>query len=286
MLPRVGHIQFLNCLPLYYGLLKNGRLSDMVLYKNTPTELSARLLRGEIDVSPIPAIDYARHADHLLLLPRLTVSSDGEVLSILLVSKVPIEKLDDRPVALANTSATSQVLAKIILKERYAVHPHFFDSPPDIAQMFLEADAALLIGDDALRVLIRPKNLFVYDLGMEWKRLTGERMVYAVWAVRKAYARKNQNQLQKVFTAFINSLEMSQHQIDVVAREVAQWSPFSPSFLKNYFKHLKFEFGVEYQRGLREFLRRAKKLGAIKTVPTLAFADVKLPPCQAGLPSA
>lgn len=274
MLPRVGHIQFLNCLPLYYGLLKNGVLSEMVLYKNTPTELSARLLRGELDVSPIPAIEYARHADTLLLLPRLTVSSDGEVLSILLVSKVPIRELNGKPVALANTSATSQVLAKIILQERYGVNPRFFESPPDIAQMFLEAEAALLIGDDALRVLISPKNLLVYDLGLEWKRLTGECMVYAVWAVRKAYAHANHAQVQTVYTAFMNSLEISQRQLDVIAREVAQWSPFSKRFLKNYFEHLKFEFGSAYQRGLREFLQRAKKLGALKAVPDLAFVEV------------
>ena len=160
MLPRVGHIQFLNCLPLYYGLVKNGVLPDIELFKNTPTELSRMLLRGELDISPVPAIEYARHAGELQLLPRLTVSSDGRVLSILLVSKVPAEELGARPVALANTSATSQVLTKIILQDRYHVSPTYFESPPDLAQMFMEADAGLLIGDDALRTFIRPKKLF------------------------------------------------------------------------------------------------------------------------------
>jgi chorismate dehydratase len=274
MLPRVGHIQFLNCLPLYYGLMKNGVLSEIELCKHTPTELCSRLLRGELDISPIPAIEYARHANDLLLLPRLTVSSDGKVLSILLVSKVPIGELNGRPVALANTSATSQVLAKIILRERYGVKPHYFESPPDVAQMFMEADAALLIGDDALRVFIKPKEFFIYDLGEEWKLLTGEKMVYALWAVRKAYALQNPEQVQTVYTAFIRSLEKSLLHIDAAVREVAQWSPFSARFLKKYFRGLKFELDADYQRGYLEFLRRAKKLGAIDAVPHLEFVDV------------
>lgn len=34
--PRVGHIQFLNCLPLYWGLARTGTLLDMELTKDTP----------------------------------------------------------------------------------------------------------------------------------------------------------------------------------------------------------------------------------------------------------
>jgi chorismate dehydratase len=177
-------------------------------------------------------------------------------------------------VALANTSATSQALAKIILRERYGVEPHYFESPPDVAQMFMEADAALLIGDDALRVFIKPKDFFIYDLGEEWKLLTGEKMVYALWAVRKAYALQNPEQVQTVYTAFIHSLEKSLLHIDAAVREVAQWSPFSARFLKKYFRGLKFEFDADYQRGYLEFLRRAKNLGAIDAVPHLEFVDV------------
>ena len=114
MRPQVGHIQFLNCLPLYHMLVKNGVVFDIDLFKDTPVELCKRLLGKKLDISPIPAIEYARHADELLLMPQLTVSSSGRVMSIIIVSKVPIQKLDGKPVALTNTSATSQALAKII----------------------------------------------------------------------------------------------------------------------------------------------------------------------------
>ena len=93
MLPRVGHIQFLNCLPLYHMLVRSGAVLDMDLYKDTAIALCRQLLAGRLDISPVPAIEYARHARDLLLLPDLTVSSNGRVMSILLVSKVPAEKL-------------------------------------------------------------------------------------------------------------------------------------------------------------------------------------------------
>src|SRR5436309_3584664 len=107
--PRVGHIQFLNCLPLYYGLVHDGAVVDMELTRGAPTELNRLLLDGELDISPISSVEYLRHAGDLVLLPDLTVSSDGAVKSIVLASRVPAADLNGRSVALTTTSATSQV---------------------------------------------------------------------------------------------------------------------------------------------------------------------------------
>ena len=40
--PRVGHIQFLNCLPIYWGLMRSGALLDVDLHKDTPDRLERR----------------------------------------------------------------------------------------------------------------------------------------------------------------------------------------------------------------------------------------------------
>jgi chorismate dehydratase len=211
----------------------------------------------------------------VLLLPDLTVSSNGRVTSILLVSKVPVQKLAARPVALANTSATSQVLARIILKEQYHLTPRYFECPPDLPEMLREADAGLLIGDDALRVWVRqPKELYIYDLGEAWKKLTGEAMVYAVWAVRKTYAAKHPELVSAVFHAFKNSMRLSLENIDEIARDISRWEQFSVKFLKEYFKTLRFDFGQEYQRGLLRYYSMAKKVGAIDKVPQLKFVEM------------
>src|SRR5918912_3824174 len=114
--PRVGHIQFLTCLPLYWGLMRSGALLDVDLHKDTPDRLNAALVSGELDIGPISLVEYLRHADELLLLPDLAVGSDGPVLSVNLVSTRPLAEL--RRVALGSTSRTGVLLARLLLAER------------------------------------------------------------------------------------------------------------------------------------------------------------------------
>ncbi|MDQ3700860.1 MAG: menaquinone biosynthesis protein, partial [Chloroflexota bacterium] len=230
--PRVGHIQFLNCLPLYHGLVRDGAVLDMELTKGTPTELNRLLVAGALDIAPISSVEYLRHAGELLLLPDLTVSSDGPVKSIALVSRVPLEALGGKTVALTNTSATSQVLTQLVLAWRCATPPRTFACPPDLGRMLDEADAALLIGDPALRVLWRPPaGLYCYDLGEEWQRHTGRAMVYAVWAVRRAYAAAAPSLVEEVLAAFRRSLRWSLSRIDEIAAAASRWEPFPAAVL-------------------------------------------------------
>src|SRR3954462_5001216 len=124
--PRVGHIQFLNCLPIYWGLMRSGALLDVDLHKDSPDRLNAALVAGDLDIGPISLVEYLRHADELLLLPDIAVGSDGPVLSVNLVSTVPPAELDGRPVALGSTSRTSVLLAQLWLREVHRVQPHYF----------------------------------------------------------------------------------------------------------------------------------------------------------------
>jgi len=271
MRPRVGHIQFLNCLPLYHALVKKGLLLDIDLYKDTPAQLCERLIAGQLDISPVPSIEFARHAQELLLLPDIAVSSRGPVMSIVLVSKVPLSRLEGCTVALANNSRTSQVLARLVLEYHYGVKPHYFESPPDLAEMFREADAALLIGDDALRIVAAPCPYHVFDIGREWTAMSNHNMVYALWAVRRDFACRHPDAVRHVHRAFQASLQESIVSIDAIAGEIARWEPFSTEFLKEYFETLQFDFKPDLQQGLLHFYELAKKTGALKTVPRLAF---------------
>jgi chorismate dehydratase len=272
--PRVGHIRFLNCLPLYYGLIHHGAASEMKLAKGTPAELNRWLIEGELDISPISAIEYARNASQLLLLPDLSVGSDGEVKSILLASKVPIEKLDGRSIALADTSRTSQLLLKMILKDKYGVEPAYFEQPPDLRAMLDRAEAALLIGDPALRALWKPDNdLHLYDLGSEWKSYTGRRMVYAVWAVRRDYYESWPERVAAVYRYFLDSMEYSVLHLDRIAAEAAPETGLEAPFLANYFRTLRFDLHSGYKRDFLVFLSKAKDLGQLDEVPELSFIE-------------
>ena len=268
--PRLGHIQFLNCLPLYYGLVKNDVLLDVDLVKADPADLAVTLVSGDLDIAPIPAIEYARHADELMLLPDIAISSDGEVQSILLLSKAPADELDGGIVALTNASRTSQVLARILLAKRWGVSPAYVQMPSDLGSMLREADAALLIGDDALRAYWQtPAHLCSYDLGTEWTAWTDLPMVYAVWAVRREFAHNDPAGVARVAEALGGSLDYCRLHLDDISDYAARWEPFPAEHFRSYFDALQFRFGPRYRAGLTRYLEEAHSIGQLDRVPEL-----------------
>jgi chorismate dehydratase len=276
--PRVGHIQFLNCLPIYWGLMRSGALLDVDLRKDNPDRLNAALVRGDLDIGPISLVEYLRHADDLLLLPNLAVGSDGPVLSVNLITTRPLAELDGRPVALGSTSRTGVLLAQMLLAEKYGAEPEYFRCPPDLAQMLMEADAAVLIGDPALRAMHEgpTRGLQVIDLGEAWKEWTGLPMVFAVWAVRKEFAAANPGQVKEVHEAFQRSRDLCLGELDEVAAAAARWEPFDAQALATYFRALDFSLGDRQIEGVREFARRAAARGEVPSLPAdgPAFASV------------
>ena len=276
--PRVGHIQFLNCLPIYWGLMRSGALLDVDLHKDTPDRLSAALVAGDLDIGPITLVEYLRHADELLLLPNLAVGSDGPVLSVNLISTRPPAELDGRPVALGSTSRTGVLLAQMLLTERYGAEPEYFRCPPELTQMLIEADAGVLIGDPALRAMYEAPRLGleVIDLGQAWKEWTGLPMVFAVWAVRREYAAAHPGLVKDVHEAFQRSRDLCLTELDEAAAAAARWEPFDAGTLATYFRALDFSLGDRQIAGVREFARRAADRGEVPPLPADGplFAEV------------
>jgi chorismate dehydratase len=274
--PRVGHIQFLNCLPIYWGLVRSGALLDVELDKDTPDRLNDKLVAGELDIGPVSLVEYLRHADDLVLLPDLAVGSDGPVLSVNLVSQVPLPELAGRRVALGSTSRTSVLLAELWLDEVHGVRPEYFTCPPDLTTMLLEADAAVLIGDAALRATYEAprRGLAVHDLGGVWRDWTGLPMVFAVWAARRDYAQANPGLVKDVHRAFVRSRDDALAHVAEVAEQAARWEVFDGETLADYFRTLDFSLGARQVAGMMEFARRAGAAGAVPTVHAPVFADV------------
>ncbi len=269
--PRLGHIQFINCLPLYYGMVKNDVLLDVDLVRANPADLAVELVDGKLDLAPIPAIEYARHAEQFELLPDIAISSDGEVQSILLVSTVPVEELTGKTIALAANSRTSVVLAQILLERRWGVTADYVDMPPDLPAMLRDADAALLIGDEAIRTYWEPPaHLFTYDLGTEWKAWTGLPFVFAVWAVRRDYAQAEPAAVRRVADALSGSLDYCRLHLDDISEYAARWEQFPAEQFRSYFDALQFRFEPRYREGLTRYLEEAHSIGQLDRVPQLA----------------
>jgi chorismate dehydratase len=244
---RLGRISYVNMAPVFHRL--DADVEEVV---GVPTELARALLAGEVDVAPIPSIEWARNADSLRLLPRLCVSSEGAVDSIQLVSPLPLERI--RSVAVTPESATSAALARVLLPEAEQVP--FGD----------EADAKLLIGDAALRSAFEDPTPH-HDLGRLWTERTGLPMVFAVWAC----VEPPPDGISELEEALVASVRLARAEPGALAREASDRYGYPAGFLARYFEKLRYRFGPRERAGLYTFLELARDAGELNHVPELRF---------------
>lgn len=274
MIPKIGHINFLNVLPLNYGYT-HAEQNLQIVY-GVPTFLNAELKAGRIDFSNISSIEYARQSDELLILPKICVRADEDVTSIVLVSRKPIENIRDDKIILTSKSATAQRLLKIILHESYDAAPNYETRAVSVENPVDEdATAALLIGDDALYIYLhRPQNFYLYDLGKEWYKLTRRQMIYALWAVRKNFAAENpallKSTYEKILRAFRYGIE---HKADAI-NSVLPTKPFTFAELDKYLGGvIKWDLTAESLEALKLYYHKAAALKLIDTEPKLEFVN-------------
>lgn len=259
---RVSFIEFLNAVPLGWSFLEGPDEDAFDLLFDVPSVCAHRLACGEADVGLIPVIEYHNIAG-LQVLPDIAIASKRDVRSVLFVSKVPIEKVSR--VILDPSSRTSVVLLKILLHQFYRQSDvDYVVSSADPFSMRAEADAALLIGNRALKT--PTENLFVYDLAREWNRFTGLPFVFAFWAVRDGV---RLGHLQEVF---YRSRDLGLQQVDQVAALYSQKLGLSPESIRYYIlRNLSYTLGEKDLLGLRRFYELAFQLKLIPRLRSLRF---------------
>lgn len=275
--PRVGHINFLNVLPLSWSYA-HGADKGLILTRGVPAVLNNDIVNHRLDVSNVSSIIYARDSDELVILPDVCISTDGAVQSIILVSRKPIEDIKDDKIILTAKSATSHCLLKIILRSAYGAIPNYYirhvtpENPiPD------DAAASLLIGDDALWLYHHQQpELYYYDLGAEWKKLTGKKMVYALWVANKNFASEQPEMLQLVYDrirqAFTQGLQHKKAAIESVIKD----KPFTYAQLDEYLgPTIRWNLTDDYIDGLKTFYELAHQMNLIEHIPEIKLAAVK-----------
>jgi chorismate dehydratase len=260
---RVGRIAALSMFPIYYGL---ERTADPMLTftDGVPTALNEALLRGELDVSAVSSIAYARHASELALVPVSSITADGAVDSIQLFSRVPFESV--RTAAVTPHSATSVALLRILLGPGAPFE--VLSEPP--AAALRRVDGVLLIGDEALMGLRAPFAPHRTDLGAVWRERTGRPIVFAVWAARADAARERADALAGLAAILGDARASYLADPEAVVAAAAARFPFPADFVRAYFRRLRYEFGSAERIGLETFLRLARASGELDVVPRLA----------------
>src|SRR3954467_6469510 len=140
---RVGLINYLNCLPLRLGLEATDGLEGVELVGGTPAEVNAALLSGEVELGLVSSASWARNRDRLKRMPGYGIASDGEVMSVLLAAREGQPLHEARRVALTSESATSQVLARIVLERVYGASPRYEVISTNPERALVGHDAAL-----------------------------------------------------------------------------------------------------------------------------------------------
>jgi chorismate dehydratase len=270
---RISAISYLNTAPLMWDFEHGSAGSAFDISYTVPSRCAAQLGDGSADIGIIPAAAYVT-LPNLLILPGVAIASRRSVRSILLVSQVPLEKV--RTVALDNCSLTSAALTKVLFAKWWGGGRKFTSMEPVLDQMLERHDAALVIGDPALKV--DRSRYCTYDLAEEWVRLTGKPFVFAFCAVRQAALQDSAPlDLAEIFQRSRDH-GLEPRNLDVIARDWAPRVGLSEAGVKQYLtENIHYSLDPESIAGMRLFYRYAQECEVLPAAPPLRFLDVSSP---------
>ncbi len=269
---RVGRISYINVAPVYYGLDRNIKPDWLELVTAPPADLNMQLLEGSIDISPVSSAAYAKNHKDWLIMPDLSISSDGIVMSVLLVSHSPINRLDGKRVLLSEESASAASLVRYLLGSMGST-PQFLSSRIcKTSDVDNTAEAALVIGDAALTEDWSGSFEYVYDLGELWKEVTGIPFVFAVWAVRKEFADKYPERLAEILALFDESKKQGKVNFPDIINSASQKTGLTVNLCEQYFDCLDCDLGEMNIKGLETFFDGLYKCSLISERVPVEFA--------------
>jgi chorismate dehydratase len=267
---RISAISYLNTAPLMWDFEHGEAGRNFDISYTLPSGCARALAGGSADIGIIPAAAYTQ-IPGLQILPDVAIASRRAVRSILLVSKMPIEKV--RTVALDTSSLTSVALTKVLFEKWLSGGRTFTPMPPNLDQMLGKCDAGLLIGDPALKV--DRKRFHTLDLAEEWIRFTGKPFVFAFWAVRSA-ALAEVNPSLDLAAVFRSSRDhgLSPANLDSIAQEWALRLGLSVEDVRSYLtENIHYQLDTGCLEGLQLFYRYAAEIGALPRAPEMQFVE-------------
>lgn len=295
---RISVVEYLNTAPLVWGFTDGPLRNRYELSFTVPSLCAEALRRGEADVAIIPAIEYQR-IENVVALPGMAVAAKGEVRSILVIAKKPIDRA--RRVALDRCSRSSAALVRLLCPGLWGISPEFVEAEPDPGTMLVQADAALVIGDPALRVAVKADalmgkqpsggpcctgdpseqpvpgvdTLFIYDVAHQWREMTGQPCVLAIWVARREAA------TPEVVADFLASKEYGVARIGEIAEGAALKLDLPAKELERYLReNIDYSLDEENRAGLELYFRMCAEAGLIPRAKPLELAAA---PAESGV---
>jgi chorismate dehydratase len=230
--------------------------------------------------------------DGMAVIPGISIAAKTDVRSLLVVAKRPIEMA--KRVALDTSSRSSAALVRLLAAGYWKISPEFIDAAPNPTEMLKQADAALVIGDPALRVALKMDTLagkapsgeqccqgdpdelpvpgfetiFVYDVAYQWREMTGKPCVLAVWAGRR----------EAITPEVAADFEFSKRYGLARLREISEGAAIKldlpPLALERYLTdHINFDLDEENLAGLQLYFEKAAAAGLIPQARPIEFAE-------------
>lgn len=237
---RVGIVNYLNTKPLIYGL-ERAPIKDLIeLVGAYPARLAEMLQNDEVDLGLIPIAAIPELSSYHIV-GDYCIGTEGEIASVCLFSEVPIHEI--KTVYLDYQSRSSVSLLKWLMKEYWDIQPEIVHAKDENYRNLISGTTAgLVIGDRALEQ--RKISTFIFDLGSEWRSITGLPFVFAAWVSKK--------KLDDEFIRLFNEANaMGLQKIDEIVKD----TPFDLYDLKKYYTlHLSYKLDESKRKGMEKFL--------------------------------
>ena len=294
---RISIVEFLNTAPLVWGFTDGPLAGKYDLSFAVPSQCAEDLRAGRADIGIIPSIEYQR-MDNMVALPGMAIAAKNEVRSLLVISKVPIEMAQS--IALDTNSRSTVALARILCRKHWNISPEFVDMPPDADEMLARADAAVVIGDPALRLRLKVdaleakvpgaeaccccgdaedehpvkgiETLFVYDVAQQWREMTSRPSVLAIWVARRGVV------TPEMLADFQASRDFGLAHIGDIAEGAAMKLELPPRELERYLaENIDYSLDEENLAGLRLYYEECAQAGLIPRAREIEFVDEASP---------
>lgn len=258
--PRISASSYSNTAPLVWSFLYGSNHGNVeLILDNAPSRSTELLAQGRVDAALVPVIAFQALSD-LRIVPGVCVGTRDRVRSVCIATRGR-ELRECRSIALDTSSQTSVVLSKIIFREFLGSEPQYRDSSPELDTMLEACDAALIIGDPALKVASRP-DLKVFDLAAVWHGYTGLGFMFAMWMTSR----------DRLAIDFASARDEGIANIDRIAANYASQTGLGLEEMQNYLTlNIAYSPDETMERGMGLFFDLAAKNGLITGNRPLEF---------------